>query len=162
MDLNVSKEDLGLLEHPVFEAKEVVEFVCLEAEENAQWGTLSLKCKIQSGKFKGRRYSIRVDLKADREIARIRRARFALAFWKPEEIASGTVNPARLVGRRFTAMAQQAREWNGKTLQDMDFFKDLGATDADPQPPVTKQLSTAHTDRSETAPQKSDLDDIPF
>lgn len=126
MGLNVTAEDLALTKPIVFDAKEVVEFVCLDADENVQYQRLSLKCKVLSGQYRGRRYTISLSLKKENEIQRRRLATFALAFYNEKEITSGETPIARLVGRKFSAVAQPSREWSGKTYQDFDHFKDLG------------------------------------
>ena len=149
MGLNVTAEDLALTKPAVFTAKEVVEFVCLDADENFQYQRLNLKCKILSGEHAGRNHTISLNLKKDNEVQRRKLATFAVAFYSEEEITKGETPLARLVGRKFTAIAQAPREWQGKTYQDFDYFKDLGEGSFN---------DTATTDK----PSGENVDEIPF
>lgn len=136
MSIELTADDLALTETPSFPAKEVVEFICQDIDENETYQSLNLKCKVQAGKHAGRTIHIRLSKKRDHEMQRVKLARWALAFYSQDEILSNTIPLARMVGRRFTAVAQAAREHNGKTYQDFDFFRDMGDAGApDAQPP---------------------------
>lgn len=152
MGLNVTAADLALTKPTVFTAKEVVEFICLDVEENAQYEAINLKCKVLSGENTDRRFVIRLSMKKEHEIQRRKLATFALAFYSEDEITKGDTPIARLVGRRFTAVAQVPREYQGKTYQDFDYFKDLGEGDANDLA-LKKDIDK---------PSENPADDIPF
>lgn len=122
---NISQSDLESVQKIVFMAKEVVEFVILDYSENAQNGSLILNTKVLTGEHVGRNFTLFIENR-DHEISKRNRIQFALAFWTAEELKSGSVNPAKLVNRKFSAQALASREHNGQVYQNFSGWKDLG------------------------------------
>lgn len=130
-----SAKDLEVAEYPVWPAKEVAEFVVLDFQENPQTNDLKLSCKVVSERHNDRFVTMFINNKPN-EFAQKRRVQFALAFWTKEELIAGNAAPAKLVNRKFSAVANAPRDWEGKVFQDWGNFKDLGeytsaSTDAD-------------------------------
>lgn len=145
--IDAAKAESGSYEQIIFPEKSIVEFLCLDIEENKTYQTINMKCKVLSGQHKDKRRDIRISLKEDHEIQNKKRARWALAFWTEEELKKDEpVSLARLIGRRFQARAEKPREWNGKTYQDFDYFKDLGEAGDAAEPTTFKTSSRTDQD----------------
>lgn len=155
MSFQISREDLDLVKELIFQEKEVVELVCMDAEENQSQQRLVFKCKVLSGANRGRRHSLSLSLKKDNEIQRVKLARWALAFYTEEELLGGNTPLARMIGRKFTAVAQRPREWQGKTFQDFDYWRDQGEASVDDKEATRSGSSGKNLD---FVPQ----DDVPF
>ncbi len=109
----------------LFTKGDVVEFQCVDFKEKADKDLLVVTCKVLTGEYAGKTYAHFIRY-ADNPGAKRVYASFMLAFWSREDVTGGTVNPARLMGRRFSAVAQQVREHQGKQYQNFMDFKDLG------------------------------------
>lgn len=155
MSFTISREDLDLVKEVIWPEREVVEFVCLDVEENQAQQRLSFKCKCLSGKFRGRRQSLSLSMKKDNEIQKVRLARWALAFYSEDELIAGNTPLARMIGRKFTAVAARPREYMGRTYQDFDYWKDLGEAS-----PSEKEATAGAAASSSSAGISND--DVPF
>jgi hypothetical protein len=120
---NVTEQDLDLIPI-VFNAKEVVEFVCLDFNEMKN-NTLVMNCRVLSGDHAGKRHSIFIDSR-ENSFAKKLRVQFLLAFWTKDELQTQTFHPSKLMNRKFSAVAQEPREYEGKIYQSMTGFHDLG------------------------------------
>lgn len=122
-----SEKDLTALEPLLWPAKEVVEFVCLDYKENATNGTLILNTMVLTGDHTGKLHTMFIDNR-DNTISQKIRVQFALAFWSAEELRQHAHNPAKLVNRKFSAVAGMQRPSTDGTrvFQGFGAFKDLG------------------------------------
>lgn len=130
-----SESDLDAATPIIFNTKEVVEMVCLDYNEGKQ-GNLALNCKILTGEKAGKPYTVFIDNR-EHPMSQKLRTQFALAFWTREELIGGTFMPAKLVNRKFSVVAQEPREHEGKTFQNVSNFRDLGEFTAADVPPDT-------------------------
>lgn len=120
---NVTKQDLDLIPI-VFNAKEVIEFVCLDFNE-MKTNTLVLNCQVLTGEHAGKRHAVFIDSR-ENSFAKKLRVQFLLAFWTKEELQTQTFHPSKLMNRKFSAVAQEPREYEGKLYQNISGFHDLG------------------------------------
>lgn len=121
---NVTANDLAAAEKPIWPAKEVAEFVITDFKESEEQGFI-LNTKVLSERHNDRSYTHFISNR-DHEIAQKQRVQFLLAFWTKDELQNGTAKPVKLVNRRFSAVAGQAKEHNGQTYQQFSGWKDLG------------------------------------
>jgi len=132
-----SQEDFDASIPIIFKAKETIEFGCKDVKENTDKDSITMTCKILSGEFKDRDYRITIN-DGNNDFARERKVQFALEFWTAEELKSNNFKLARLIGKRFSAVAGAPREYNGRTYQDVYGYKNLSgkedAAQSEPQP----------------------------
>lgn len=122
-----------------FEDKEVVGFQCTDFNENATKKSLTLRVRVMTGKFKDKDFKIFMN-QQDNDANMKRLSQFFHAFWTSEEIKVGTCNPAKLIGRKFTAKCEARKNPKPKEGQDPNKvfrnwgeFQDRGAGTAPPQ-----------------------------
>lgn len=120
-----TEQELSSQEQLLFSAKEVVEFHCLDFNETRNQD-LMLRCKVLTGKHTGREYTHFLQNKADNKFQREKLMKFACAFWTKEELLGKEYQKAKLINRKFSAVAQEPREYNGRTFQEFGGWRDLG------------------------------------
>lgn len=133
MAIEFTSDELSSIERLLFPENEVVEFICLSADEDVKWKNIALNCQIVSPSHKGRKHYVRIPMETgDNPFKKKRKAFFLTAFWSTEELKAAqkgefTLVPSRCVGKRFTAVAE--RPWGtdpDKQNQDFTRFKVTG------------------------------------
>lgn len=141
-----TEEDLQTSDDLQFKHDEIVKFTCIDVHQNVQYGTLKLKCKVESGDHVGKMYNITLR-SGDSDASKKNKGQFLRAFWTQEEIKAKNCKPARLVGRSLTAKSQlsKPREKDGKIFQNWQDFHDLGGGAATPGQPAQAAPTAAPT-----------------
>lgn len=126
---DVTDDDLVIDEQLYFGDQEIVKFQCIDIRQNAQSGSLQLKCNVLqapvSHEHVGKKATIYMTSK-DNEVSKKIKAQFLKAFWTIEQIKSRQANPKALNGRIFTAKSKIQNKDNGKRYQNWEQFQDLG------------------------------------
>lgn len=116
-----------------FNDKEIVKFQLRDFFSDRQTGNLKLNCQVQSGPHTGKDFKLFLSGK-DNDASKKRKSSFLHAFWTSQEINAKQCNPAKLMGRFFTAKASvQIRETDKKRFQNFSEFQDLGPGTGAPQ-----------------------------
>ncbi len=121
---DVSDEDLTIADKLIFQDKEIVKLTCTDLRQNAQNGSLQLKCKVHSGPHQGKETTIYLT-SSDNEVSKKIKAQFLKAFWTVEQIKARQADPRKLMGRSFTARSRVQTKEKG-TYQNWEQFEDLG------------------------------------
>lgn len=121
---DISEADLDAATPIIFNAGEVIEFLCLDFNETKN-GAAILNCKVLSGENAGKTHTIFLN-NHETPTAKKNRVQFLLAFWSKEELIAGENKRSKLINRKFTVVASAPRDYEGKTYQDLRQFVDLG------------------------------------
>jgi hypothetical protein len=133
--LDFTEEDLTVADKLTFLDKEIVKMQCIDHRENAQNGSLTLKCKVLSGPHEGKQTNIYLNSN-DNEASKKVKAQFLKAFWSLEDLKAKNIKLAKLIGRLFTVKSLvKVKEGTGTVFQNWAEFTDVGAGDGT-SPPV--------------------------
>ena len=126
--LDVTSADLhtDFPPQPLFQARQVVEFVCTSHFENPQTGNLMVKCKVLNTEHQGKEYTVFIKGLAEKMPERKKKAAFLKAFWSEDDLLNKKAQLSKIVGRKFSAVAQAPREYQGRIYHDIGNFVDLG------------------------------------
>lgn len=152
--LGIEPEDLDLPaegERLLFDKDKEVTFLCVDPKEHKGKQQLILNCKVLDGDHAGKLHTLYLSQKRDQQ-HHIRRLRdFGKAFYTEAEIRKRDTPLSRLYNRKFTAIPEAPREYNGKWYQDFGKWHDLGEMQADgttapPQTGATQSTAPATGD----------------
>jgi hypothetical protein len=125
-DITINDLNNDFPPQPIFQAKQVIELMCTDHFENPQSGNLLVKCKVLNTEHQGKDYTVFIKGHPEKMPEKKKKAAFLKAFWSEQELLSKQAQLSKIVGRKFSAVAQPPREYKGKIYQDIENFIDLG------------------------------------
>lgn len=124
-----SDDDLDLPENLEFKDKEIVDLAFEHVKELPEKEMLVITAKVLSGEHDGKKMNVIIQNR-DNPMARENFVKFMMTFWSRDALKSGDYSADQLIGRK-ASMSVRLSEKDGKTYQNFNNWKDLGADESE-------------------------------